>query len=123
MVSRNYVAFLVKFKGTVQRNLREDYLQVSVRGYIEQIKKYATSDQGWEFALLLFRSSLFCSKALSLKSDCERFALGSLLKRATVSESLSSLLEKSELLFCSFALSHEKPKSKFPTSRRYRHNA
>ena len=48
------------------------------------------SVQGWEFALLLFRSSLlrsllFCSKLLILKSDWEQFSLVILQKEANVS--------------------------------------
>ena len=41
-------------------------------------------------------NSLFRSKLLILKSDCERFALIALLKRATVSISLSSLFTKEQ---------------------------
>ena len=54
--------------------------------------------------LLLFCSSLFCSKSLFLKSNHVRFALIALYKRVTVSELLSSLFKKSDvsdLLFCS----------------------
>ena len=40
---------------------------------------------------LLFRSSLFCSKLLKLKSGRERFAQVTYEKRATMSESLRSL--------------------------------
>ena len=45
---------------------------------------------------LPFRSSLFCSKSLILKSDCERLALLALYKRATMSKSLSLLFTKEQ---------------------------
>ena len=41
--------------------------------------------QGWEFALLLFRSLLFRSKLLFWKNNIECFALVALYKRATMS--------------------------------------
>ena len=53
-------------------------------------------DQSWEFALSLIRSSLFCSKSLSLKSDCERFAQVAHDKKAAISGSLSLLLAKEQ---------------------------
>ena len=57
--------------------------------------------QGWEFALslfrsLLFRSSLFCSKSLILKSKCEQFSLLALNKRMTMSKLLSLLFNMSD---------------------------
>ena len=45
--------------------------------------------QGWEFALLLIRSFLFCSKSFILKDDLERFAHVALYKIATESDSLA----------------------------------
>ena len=45
---------------------------------------------------LPFRSSLFCSKSLILKSDCERLALLALYKRATMSKLLSLLFTKEQ---------------------------
>ena len=53
----------------------------------------------------LIRSSLFCSKLLILKSDCEQFAQIAHEKRATVSESLR-LLTKNEQLW---AICSERP--------------
>ena len=49
------------------------------------------------FALSLIRSLLFRSKSLILKSVREQFALVALWKRATMSESLSSLFTKEQI--------------------------
>ena len=49
--------------------------------------------QGWELTLLLIFSTLFRSKLLILKSDCERFPHVALYKRAAVSKLLSSLFK------------------------------
>ena len=54
--------------------------------------------QGWEFTLSLlapwlFRFLLFWSKSHILKSDCERFALVSLIKRATMRYLLPSIFK------------------------------
>ena len=51
----------------------------------------------------LFCFSLFCSKSLSLNSDCEGFALVTLYKRVTVSNSPCHSLKKSEIVIHSFA--------------------
>ena len=56
----------------------------------------ATSEQGWEFVLLLIPSSLFHPKSLILKSDHEQIALVALNKRATMSESLSLLFKEEQ---------------------------
>ena len=53
--------------------------------------------KGWEFALSLIRSLLFRSRSLILKSVREQFALVALWKRATMSESLSSLFTKEQI--------------------------
>ena len=49
---------------------------------------------GWEFALSLIRSSIFCSKSLILKRDRKQFAHIALYKRATVNDLLTSLFTK-----------------------------
>ena len=69
-----------------------------------------TISQGWEFALSLFT---FRSKSLILKSDCERFALSdheyiapvALYKRATISNSLPLLFNKSNGIDALFFMS------------------
>ena len=48
------------------------------------------------FAHLLICSSLFCSKSLRLKSDCERFAQVAYDKRVTLSQSLASGITKEQ---------------------------
>ena len=71
--------------------------------------------QGWEFALLLFRSSLFRSKSLSLKSDSLTVALKQRAIHSTkfvvftmfltVFQCFSIFMPKSESLPLLFALS------------------
>ena len=56
-----------------------------------------TQHQGWEFALSLICSSLYCSKLLKLKSDLDRFAQVALLKKATMSNSLRLLMDKEQI--------------------------
>ena len=64
-----------------------------------------TDLQGWEFALFLFRSSLFRSKSLFLKSNCERFALYRRVMRANWSRcSLKKSDVSDSLVICVFAL-------------------
>ena len=64
-----------------------------------------TDLQGWEFALFLFRSSLFRSKSLFLKSNCERFALYRRVMRANWSRCSLKKSDVSDwLVICSFAL-------------------
>ena len=64
-----------------------------------------TDLQGWEFALFLFRSSLFRSKSLFLKSNCERFALYRRVMRANWSRcSLKKSDVSDSLVILSFAL-------------------
>ena len=50
--------------------------------------------QGWEFALSLICSSIFRSKLLILKSNCEQFTHVAHYKRATVSDLLRLLITK-----------------------------